>query len=114
MGFQRNTDLLSQMNCVFLHLMLLGDHYFRGISYRSYQPRRMQGTRRVKSTPKKEPRFPQKPQFSVTASLIYSVQFPTHPPPNLRHPTLIYLQCIRGVARSCPSGGCSTYTVPVS
>ena len=34
-------------------------------------------------------RFPQKPQFGVTASLLHSVQYillPTHPPPNPRIP----------------------------
>ena len=45
-----------------------------------------------------EPRFPQKPQFGTTASLVHSVQY----------------ILTGGAARSRPSDGCSNYTVHVS
>ena len=71
--------------------------------------------RAARSRESAKPRFPQKLQFGVTASLIYTVQYvllPTHPTPNPRPLPTVHPHT--GAARSCPSDGCSTYAVPVS
>ena len=63
-----------------------------------------------------KPRFPQKPQFGPTAPLVHScslIFFPlTHPRAARSLHDLLTVQLHTGAARSRPSDGCSTFTVP--
>ena len=63
-----------------------------------------------------DPTFPQKPQFGPTAPLVHSCSLiffpPTHPRAARTLDDLLTVLLHTGAARSRPSDGCSTYTVP--